>query len=104
MKLRAVSAMSQRVEDGLGIATLTAAVLQRLPTHLSWRVDPTSIAQKTLVESLLSHLGDELPDRKVLFTIAGAGADHATSESFRPGGTSPKGLYGDRHATGSTKL
>ena len=70
-----ISAMSQLVEDGLGIATLPAAVLQRLkqrmpikalnceqalqplPTHLSWRVDPTSIAQKTLVESLLSHLG-----------------------------------------------
>ena len=33
MKLRAVSAMSQRVEDGLGIATLTATVLQRLPTR-----------------------------------------------------------------------
>jgi len=33
MNLRAVSAMSQRVEDGLGIATPAAAVLLRLPTR-----------------------------------------------------------------------
>ena len=70
-----ISAMSQLVEDGLGVATLPMAVLRRLrqrmplkalncevalpplPTHLSWRVDPTSLAQKTLVDSLLDHLG-----------------------------------------------
>jgi DNA-binding transcriptional LysR family regulator len=70
-----ISAMSQLVEDGLGVATLPTEVLQRLrrrmplkalncevglpplPTHLSWRVDPTSMAQKTLVDSLLAHLG-----------------------------------------------
>lgn len=77
-----ISAMSQLVEDGLGVATLPAAVLQRLkrrmplkalnceatlqalPVHLSWRVDPSSTAQKTLVESLLSHLGVEAAHRK----------------------------------------
>lgn len=68
-----ISAMSQLVEDGLGVATLPAAVLRRLrkrmplkalnceitlpplPTYLSWRVEPTSTVQ-TLVESLLIHL------------------------------------------------
>lgn len=68
-----ISAMSQLVEDGLGIATLPAAVVQRLrrrmplkalhcetdlpplPTHLSWRIDPTSAAQKTLIDSLLAQ-------------------------------------------------
>lgn len=77
-----ISAMTQLVEDGLGVATLPAAVLQRLrrrmplkalkceiglaplPTHLSWRVDPTSMAQKTLVDSLLAHLGVDAPHRK----------------------------------------
>ena len=77
-----ISAMSQLVEDGLGIATLPSAVLERLrrrmplkalacetglpplPTHLSWRVDPTSVAQKTLIDSLLSHLGVEPSYRK----------------------------------------
>jgi DNA-binding transcriptional LysR family regulator len=70
-----ISAMGQLVEDGLGVATLPTAVLERLrrrlplraldtdlvlpplPTHLSWRVDPTSDAQRTLVDSLLAHLG-----------------------------------------------
>lgn len=77
-----ISAMSQLVEDGLGVATLPAAVLQRLaqrmplkalncevnlpplPTQLSWRVDPTSMAQKTLVDSLLTHLGVNPVHRK----------------------------------------
>ncbi len=77
-----ISAMSQLVEDGLGVATLPADVLQRLrrrmplkalnceiglpplPTHLSWRVDPTSMAQKTLVDSLLAHLGVNPAHRK----------------------------------------
>lgn len=78
-----ISAMSQLVEDGLGVATLPAAVLARLsprrplrrlsfgvelpplPAHLSWRVDPSSAAQKTLVDSLLAHLG-----------VSGAAASH----------------------------
>ncbi len=77
-----ISAMAQLVEDGLGVATLPLAVLQRLrrrmplkalpcavglpplPTHLSWRLDPTSLAQKTLVDSLLLHLGVEPDHRK----------------------------------------
>jgi DNA-binding transcriptional LysR family regulator len=77
-----ISAMSQLVEDGLGIATLPAAVLERLrqrrplkglqasfglsplPVHLSWRVDPTSAAPKTLVDSLLQHLGVDAVHRK----------------------------------------
>lgn len=77
-----ISAMSQLVEDGLGVATLPGAVLQRLkrrmplkalnaapvlqplPTHLSWRLDPSSIAQQTLVDSLLRHLGVEPDHRK----------------------------------------
>ena len=78
-----ISAMAQLVEDGLGAATLPVAVLQRLrrrmplralpcevglpplPTHLSWRMDPTSLAQKTLVDSLLRHLGVEPDQRKL---------------------------------------
>lgn len=77
-----ISAMSQLIEDGLGVATLPAAVLARLrqrrplkrlsfgvempplPTHLSWRVDPSSAAQKTLVDSLLMHLGVNPNHRK----------------------------------------
>jgi DNA-binding transcriptional LysR family regulator len=77
-----ISAMSQLVEDGLGVATLPADVLTRLshrrplkrlsfgvelpplPTHLSWRIDPSSAAQKTLVDSLLAHLGVKPGHRK----------------------------------------
>lgn len=77
-----ISAMSQLVEDGLGVATLPADVLTRLsqrrplrrlsfgvempplPTHLSWRVDPSSAGQKTLVDSLLAHLGVNPRHRK----------------------------------------
>ncbi|WP_418319528.1 LysR family transcriptional regulator [Piscinibacter sakaiensis] len=75
-----ISAMTQLVEDGLGVATLPEAVLQRLrrrmplkalncrtrlpplPTHLSWRVEPTSTVQ-SLVDSLLTHLGVD-PDHQ----------------------------------------
>lgn len=77
-----ISAMSQLVEDGLGIATLPAQVLQRLrrrmplkalncevglpplPTHLSWRMDPTLATQKTLIDSVLVHLGVN-PDHRI---------------------------------------
>jgi DNA-binding transcriptional LysR family regulator len=77
-----ISAMSQLVEDGLGVATLPAAVLHRLrrrmplkalpctvalpplPTHLSWRLDPTSLAPMALVDSLLQHLGVTTKHRK----------------------------------------
>lgn len=70
-----ISAMAQLVEDGLGIATLPVHVLQRLrrrmplktlscactmpplPVHLSWRMDPTLVMQKTLINSVLTHLG-----------------------------------------------
>jgi DNA-binding transcriptional LysR family regulator len=70
-----ISAMAQLVEDGLGIATLPAHVLQRLrrrmplkslgcespmpplPVHLSWRMDPTLVMQKALIDSVLTHLG-----------------------------------------------
>lgn len=70
-----ISAMSQLVEDGLGIATLPTLVLQRLqrrmplkelnckvkmpplPTHLSWRVDPTLAGQKALIDSILGFSG-----------------------------------------------
>lgn len=69
-----ISALAQLVEDGMGIATLPAAVVERLrrrmplkplscevalaplPTFLSWRVDPASGAQQAMVDSLLVHL------------------------------------------------
>ncbi len=69
-----ISALAQLVEDGVGIATLPAAVVDRLrkrrplkvldcearlaplPTFLSWRVDPASGAQRTMVDSLMAHL------------------------------------------------
>jgi DNA-binding transcriptional LysR family regulator len=77
-----ISAMSQLVEDGLGIATLPRQVLQRLrrrmplkalnceaampplPMHLSWRVDPTLVVQKALIDSVLTHLGVNPVNRK----------------------------------------
>ena len=70
-----ISAMARLVEDGLGVATLPREVVQRLarslplktlacdaalpplPIHLSWRDDPAASAQRTLVDSLLGHLG-----------------------------------------------
>lgn len=70
-----ISAMARLVEDGLGIATLPGAVLERLrrrmplkalaceaalpplPVHLSWRIDPSSAAQRPVIDSVLSHLG-----------------------------------------------
>lgn len=69
-----ISALAQLVEDGVGIATLPVAVLDRLrkrrplkvlacdarlaplPAFLSWRVDPASGAQQTIVDSLLAYL------------------------------------------------
>ena len=73
--MSSISALAQLVEDGLGIATLPAAVVQRLskrmplralactatlpplPVHLSWRIDPSSSAQRPVIDSLLAHLG-----------------------------------------------
>jgi len=70
-----ISAMAQLVEDGLGVATLPRNAVQRLalklplrvlacdfalqalPIHLSWRDDPASLMQRTLIDSLLTHLG-----------------------------------------------
>ena len=78
-----ISAMAQLVEDGLGVATLPAAVVQRLaqrlplkalacdtalaplPIHLSWRVDPASTAQGALIDSLLAHRGVAAQHRKI---------------------------------------
>lgn len=69
--LSSISAMAQLVEDGLGIATLPRAVVERLakrapltllrceaelpslPIHLSWRDDPASPAHPALVEQLV---------------------------------------------------
>jgi DNA-binding transcriptional LysR family regulator len=77
-----ISAIAQLVEDGLGIATLPAAVVQRLsrrmplkalecdaalpplPVHLSWRIDPSSAAQRPVIDSLLRHLGVDPNHRK----------------------------------------
>lgn len=77
-----ISAMAQLVEDGLGIATLPAAVVERLrqrmplralacevapaplPVHLSWRIDPASAAQQPVIDSLLAHLGVNPDHRK----------------------------------------
>jgi DNA-binding transcriptional LysR family regulator len=65
-----ISAMVQLVVDGLGVATLPRAVVERLaerqplkvlacdtalpplPIHLSWRDDPASPAQRALIDSL----------------------------------------------------
>lgn len=70
-----ISAMSQLVEDGLGVATLPTLVLNRLrrrmplkalacdtpmpalPTHLSWRMDPNSLVHMELIDSMLEQLG-----------------------------------------------
>jgi DNA-binding transcriptional LysR family regulator len=67
--------MTQLVEDGLGVATLPLAVVQRLsrrmpltvlrsdarlpplPIHVSWRHDPTSVPQRTLLDSVFEQLG-----------------------------------------------
>jgi hypothetical protein len=38
--------------------------LAPLPIHLSWRVEPSSIAQKTLVDSVLVQLGIDPTHRK----------------------------------------
>jgi DNA-binding transcriptional LysR family regulator len=65
-----ISAMAQLVEGGLGAATLPRAVVERLaerlplkvlacdtalpplPIHVSWRDDPASAAQRSLIDSL----------------------------------------------------
>jgi DNA-binding transcriptional LysR family regulator len=78
--LSSISAMAQLVEDGLGIATLPRAVIERLakraplkllacetelpplPIHLSWRDDPASPAHPTLVERLVAPA---FPHRRV---------------------------------------
>jgi DNA-binding transcriptional LysR family regulator len=85
--LSSISAMAQLVEDGLGIATLPRAVVERLarraplkllaaepalpplPIHLSWRDDPASPAHPALVEQLVAPAGAGLraarrPSRK----------------------------------------
>lgn len=77
-----ISAMAQLVEDGFGVATLPAAVVQRLrtrlplkllacdatlaplPVQLSWRMDPSSAAQRPVIDSLLTHLGVNPGHRK----------------------------------------
>lgn len=73
--ISSISAMTQLVEDGLGVATLPLAVVQRLsrrmpltvlrsdaqlpplPIHVSWRHDPTSVPQRTLLDSVFEQLG-----------------------------------------------
>jgi hypothetical protein len=40
------------------------AALPPLPIHLSWRDDPAASAQRTLVDSLLGHLGVALHRKK----------------------------------------
>lgn len=73
--ISSISAMAQLVEDGLGVATLPRAVVQRLarrmplktlrvdaalpplPIHLSWRDDPGSVPQRTLVDSVFERMG-----------------------------------------------
>lgn len=77
-----ISAMAQLVEDGFGVATLPTAVAQRLrarlplkllacdatlaplPVQLSWRMDPSSAAQRPVIDSLLAHLGVNPINRK----------------------------------------
>lgn len=77
-----ISAMAQLVEDGFGIATLPEAVVRRmrarrplkvlscdavlapLPVHLSWRIDPSSAAQRPVIDSLLAYLGVNPDHRK----------------------------------------
>jgi DNA-binding transcriptional LysR family regulator len=77
-----ISAMAQLVDDGFGVATLPAAVVQRmhgrralktlacdavlapLPAQLSWRIDPSSAAQQPVIDSLLAFLGVDPSHRK----------------------------------------
>jgi DNA-binding transcriptional LysR family regulator len=91
-----ISAMAQLVEDGLGVATLPRDAVQRLaarlplralacdwalqplPLHLSWRDDPASLPQRTLIDSLLAHLKlSPLPQAR----RGRAGAGRATAAS-----------------------
>jgi DNA-binding transcriptional LysR family regulator len=73
--LSSISAMAQLVEDGIGVATLPRAVVERLarrmplkalacttplpplPVHMSWRDDPSSVSQRALLDSLFERLG-----------------------------------------------
>ena len=73
--ISSISAMAELVEEGLGVATLPRAVVARLarrlplkalrvdtdlpalPIHLSWRVDPTSLAPQALIDSVRERLG-----------------------------------------------
>jgi DNA-binding transcriptional LysR family regulator len=77
-----ISAMAQLVEGGLGIATLPRAVVERLgqrlplrvlpcdtalqplPIYLSYRDDPASLPQQTLVGSVFERLGVKPVHRK----------------------------------------
>ena len=72
--ISSISAMAELVEEGLGVATLPGAVVQRLarrmplralkvdvalpalPIHLSWRVDPTSRATQALIDTVCGRL------------------------------------------------
>ena len=73
--ISSISAMAELVEQGLGVATLPQAVVTRLarrlplkplrvdaalpalPIHLSWLIDPTSLAQQALIDSVRQRLG-----------------------------------------------
>lgn len=74
-RVSSISAMAQLVEDGLGVATLPLAVVERLkrrlplkvlacdtalpplPLYVSWRDDPAALERQRLVDSLLAHAG-----------------------------------------------
>jgi len=80
--ISSISAMVQLVEGGLGVATLPKAVLVRLaerlpikplvcdtvlaplPIHLSYREDPSSVPQQTLIDSVFARLGVKPVQRK----------------------------------------
>ena len=80
--ISSISAMAQLVEGGLGVATLPKAVveklaarlpikalacevaLQPLPIHLSYREDPGSAPQQTLIDSVFERLGVTQGHRK----------------------------------------
>ncbi|HEX2542111.1 MAG TPA: LysR family transcriptional regulator [Caldimonas sp.] len=80
--ISSISAMAELVEEGLGVATLPRAVVSRLarrlplkallvdtalpalPIHLSWRLDPTSLAQQALIDSVCQRLGVGRPASK----------------------------------------
>ena len=52
------SLVLQRLRRRMPLKALASdIILPALPTHLSWRIDPTLMAQKTLIDSVLNHLG-----------------------------------------------